>query len=348
MGEIVAAEVIGQALAARPAIAGLCGPDPTVKADTVTIKEQNGWFGPLFWFVAGSELFLALCGLLMVATSPRGHGFIDLSGLLIASFRAIAVVLAIVMLVFARSRGRVLRWLMMGIVVSPPVCFAAWWIRASAAIPSAVSMKAGHGYFQEKVERMLADAIVAGDAEAVMALAPKANIDVAGYAGMTFLRLALSQDEVRPPVIAALLRAGATSDRLDVAEYIERRRDEPLLHAVCDKDVPFAISNRGGQPWFFDVLGWSAGLTFILEHCADIEAKDLSGDTAIMHAVIIGAWPGIDVLLAHGARLDHVGGRGGSLRDMVQQKVKTYQEEHRVMPAQLLTLAKRVDPPIAP
>ena len=54
---------------------------------------------------------------------------------------------------------------------------------------------------------------------------------------------------------------------------------------------------------------------------ANVEAEDKDGKTAILVAVEQWYWPAVDVLLAHGARIDR---NGGSLRDLVAQKLSWY------------------------
>jgi ankyrin repeat protein len=96
------------------------------------------------------------------------------------------------------------------------------------------------------------------------------------------------------------------------------------LRAVIDAGVDLNQRDSVGKPRFFALLRWPEGLAFALEHGANIEAEEQDGYTAIMLAVAWDYWPAVDVLLAHGARIDHVDRHGGSLRDLVIQKLAWY------------------------
>jgi Ankyrin repeat len=130
-------------------------------------------------------------------------------------------------------------------------------------------------------------------------------------------------------VVAALLKAGADPDQdshllfsfmtavnPDAGAAITAK-NERLLAAVFDARVNLKYVDRTGQPRFFHLLDWPQGLAEMLDHGAKTEAEDADGNTAIMSAVWNRDWRSIDVLLAHGARIDHVNHRGTTLRDMV-------------------------------
>ncbi len=76
----------------------------------------------------------------------------------------------------------------------------------------------------------------------------------------------------------------------------------------------------------------------MLEHGAHTEAEDSDGNTAIMSAVWNRNWQSIDVLLTHGARIDHVNRKGTSLRDMASI-ASTWDRE---IPPQLAALMARL------
>jgi ankyrin repeat protein len=147
---------------------------------------------------------------------------------------------------------------------------------------------------------------------------------------MTFMRLALARGHanVDPDVVAALLKAGADPDQDNSlllfflvgveadAQAAILAKNQRLLTAVFDAKVDVNHVGRSGQPRFFKLLSWPGGLAQMLDHGANTEAEDTEGDTALMSAVWNRDWRSIDVLLAHGARTDHVDHKGRSLRDM--------------------------------
>ena len=59
---------------------------------------------------------------------------------------------------------------------------------------------------------------------AVAVLAPKANIDAVGFAGMSFLRMALAGDQVNPAIVSPLLRARAGIFFAEHAEPLSTQR----------------------------------------------------------------------------------------------------------------------------
>jgi hypothetical protein len=198
--------------------------------------------------------------------------------------------------------------------------------------PSAAALEAGHGYFTRPADRALADAVVAGDTAKVIALGPSANPNAVGSNGMTFMRLALEEGHAKPDVVAALLRAGADPDQGDQELFgflgqsedgdgvMMKGKDVLLLRAVLDTNVDLNHLNLEGCPRFFSALKWPEGLALMLEHGAKTEAEDKKGYTAIMWAVLLRYWPSIDVLLAHGARVDHVAPDGESVRSIVAEQ----------------------------
>jgi hypothetical protein len=198
------------------------------------------------------------------------------------------------------------------------------------ATPSDEALRAGHGYFLRAADRALADAIVAGDGAKAVSLVPAVNPNTVSWQDMTFMHLALEKGhaDVDPDVVAALLKAGADPDQddhlllhfmaalaPDAGAAIVAKNDR-LLTAVFDARIDLNHVDQTGMPRYFHVLEWTHGLSRMLDHGANTEAEDSDGNTAIMSAVWNRDWQSIDVLLAHGARLDHVNHKGASLRDL--------------------------------
>ena len=140
--------------------------------------------------------------------------------------------------------------------------------------------KARHGDFMTAADRVLADAIVAGDASKVASLAPGANLNAVGRDGMTFMRLALEDGHADPNVVAALLRAGTDPDQdqqvlfgiiRSESEGVDSGvmvggKNERLLRAVIDAGVDLNQRDTVGKPRFFALLRWPVGLTLSLIH----------------------------------------------------------------------------------
>lgn len=301
-----------------------------------------------FWIVADLEALGFAVWFVNFAVTPAGSQYDNIIALV---FFAFACVLAAIMVIFALVPNRVVHGIALVLVTAPPLLIGAEILWARVMAPSAEALEAGHGYFKRPAERTLADAVVAGDARKVAGLAPAANTNVIGVYGMTFLRLALEQGHAKPDVVAALLRAGADPDQdnqvllgsMTSSEsgdgVMTTEKNLPLLQAVIGAGIDLNHLDREGRPRFFSAMKWPEGLALMLDHGANPEAEDKDGNTAIIWAVRLWYWPAIDVLLAHGARLDHVAQDGQTLRDAVQEKLERYKAERNDPPPQLSALA---------
>jgi len=261
----------------------------------------------------------------------------------------------VVMAVVALIRKPVAYGIGLALAVMPPLSYAAQIVGDFLTTPSEEAREAGSGYFTAPADRALANAIVAGDAAKVPSLLQAANPNAVGWNGMTFMRLALLDGHANPDVVAALLRAGANPDQdqqmmfgsvNDGAEAdsgaMITAKNERLLRAVIDAGVDLNHRDLQGQPRFFSALRWPEGLALMLQHGADVEAEDNNGNTALMVAVMLWQWPAIDVLLAHGARVDRVNHAGVKLGDLVTEKLERYRNDKHDPPPQLSALAARL------
>ena len=310
----------------------------------------------IFWIAACGNILLVAIPALDEWNNPHGA----FSGLVVFSLAAIVVLLAVVSAVVAIVRHRVAYCIGLALVSWPVI----WWSGMSArnyiemlSAPSEQEMAAGHWIFPTPAEGALADAIIAGDVSKVVSLAPAARLGAEGQRGMTFLRLALENGHANPDVVTALLRAGIDPDQdqgllfgslnangigtgSDGGVILIAQKNERLLRAVTDAGVDL---NHvwGFHPRFFSLLPWPEGLALALDHGANVEAADNAGDTAIMMAVIYEYWPAIDVLVAHGARLDPIDHGGKSLRDLVTERLG-YLSGTQPKPPKLLALEARL------
>jgi hypothetical protein len=305
----------------------------------------------LFWIVACADVVLALALLVKVATGPVSR-YDYLVEVLVLGFIVLA---GVVMGVVALIRKPVAYGVGLALALVPPLSFASQIVGDFLTTPSQQEQEAGRGYFTVRGDRALADAIIAGDAAKVTSLLPAANPNAVGWNGMTFMRLALVDGHANPDVVAALLRAGANPEQgqqmlfgsvndgtqADSGAMITGKNAR-LLRAVIDAGVDLNRRDLQGQPRFFSALRWPEGLALMLDHGADVEADDAKGNAALMLAVMLWYWPAIDVLLAHGARLDRVNQAGVKLGDLVTEKLERYRNDKRDPPPQLSALAARL------
>ena len=287
--------------------------------------ERASSLARLFWIVSWIDVLIGLPVVisLKIAQVPQ----YDLSD-------AVLLLLCIGLLggamkVVALTRNPVAFGIGLALAIALPLLYGNLY-PLDRATPGAEALQAGHGYFRRAADRALADAIVVGDGPKAVSLVPAVNPNTVSWKDMTFMRLALERGhaDVDPDVVAALLKAGADPDQdshllfhfmaavdPDAGATITAK-NQRLLTAVFDAGVDLNHVDQSGLPRFFHVLDWPAGLDQMLRHGANTEAEDTDGNTAIMSAVWNRHWLSIDVLLAHGARIDHVNRKGMSLRDM--------------------------------
>src|SRR4051812_42457340 len=160
-------------------------------------SKGRSWLPVLFWTAACGSAVL----ILVPAAQEWAHPGGEFSGLAVFSLLLIVAVLAVVAIIVALIR-KPLAYAVGLALVSVPLL---WWATANLndlgqrrSAPSVADQNAGRGYFAAPAERALAEAIVAGDAARVAALAPAANLGAPGWGGMTFMRLALEAGHADP------------------------------------------------------------------------------------------------------------------------------------------------------
>ena len=100
--------------------------------------------------------------------------------------------------------------------------------------------------------------------------------------------------------------AGASADpllfyngRLFTCFHVGQMLRETLLVKLS---FPHLNKHMGHGGWIYFVrYVWPEALTLMLDHGADTETQDAMGYTEIMRAARAGAWPTIELLLAHSA-----------------------------------------------
>ncbi|HYX01107.1 MAG TPA: hypothetical protein VE963_03405, partial [Reyranella sp.] len=227
----------------------------------------------LFWSVAGGDMLVLLVLAADAVLNPHGQ----FAGLVVVMFLAAILLLGMVMVGVALIRRPAAYWIGLALVIWPPVYWAAQYFGQWATTPSESSLAAGHGYFPGAPERALADAIVAGDAEKVAALASAAKLDTVGWDRMTFMRLALDDGHADAGVVVALLKAGANPEQDQqylfgsmndgsgaTSGAMITGRNEKLLLAVIEAGVDLNRLDLEGNPRFLTALRWPEGLAVML------------------------------------------------------------------------------------
>ncbi|MBN3725675.1 ankyrin repeat domain-containing protein [Burkholderia sp. Ac-20379] len=162
----------------------------------------------------------------------------------------------------------------------------------------------------------LAQAIRDGDLGRVRQLAPKTDLNTPGAKHTTLLAFAVQEivpvkNEASSPryrIVSALLAHGADPKaRLDNGQSIAEialRADTPnLLRVLLDGGLDPNWRYNGDTPMIFEVAEnrFLPQLALLLEHQADVNARDSLGKTALFQATLLQQWDTVDYLLAHGA-----------------------------------------------
>ena len=291
------------------------------------MRAPGRWLPRLFWITLWLDIFVGLIVVISVKITPVPQYELSDALLLLLSI----LLLGGTMTAVAMYRHPAVHAIGLAVAIGVPLLYAGLYPLDRPTLDDDAAARAGHGYFRLAADQALADAIVAGDVAKAVSLVPDVNANRVGWKDMTFMHLALDRghEGVDPEVVGALLKAGFNPDRdssmlfgfmsagaqNDDAAIVAR--NDRLLDALFAAGVNLNRLNHWGHPRFFKALDWPAGLARMLDHGVNIEAEDDDGNTAIMRAVWDRDWRSIDVLLAHGARIDHVNKKGVSLRDMV-------------------------------
>jgi len=287
--------------------------------------ERGAALARIFWIVLWIDVVSGFPVLISLKIAPVPQYDLSDAVLLLVCIS----LLGFAMMLVALTRKPIAHGIGLALAIALPLLYGNLY-PLGRATPGAEALQVGHGYFRRAADRALADAIVAGDGPKAVSLVPEVNPNTVSWKDMTFMRLALERGhaDVDPDIVAALLKAGADPDQDNHLLFRFMTAVDPdagpaviaknqrLLTAVFDARVDLNHVDQSGVPRFFRVLDWPAGLDQMLEHGANTEAEDTDGNTAIMSAVWNRDWRSIDVLLAHGASIDHVNRKGMSLRDM--------------------------------
>jgi hypothetical protein len=291
-------------------------------------NKGNPWLAGVFWIAACGNVLLVLIPALDEWNHPHG----EFSGLAVIGLLAIVVCLAVVIAIIAAIRTQTAYGFGLALVCVPVLWYASVSLQdfgQRLAAPSIADQEAGRGYFSTAADRALADAIVAGDVPKVASLASAANLGAEGWDRMTFMRLTLENGRANHDVLGILLRNGIDPDQNSSLLYqlIYSQKDTALLRVVIDSGVDLSKHMGRGQWFLFVGYDWPEGLALVLDHGADTEAQDAMGYTEIMRATRAQSWPTVESLLAHGARIDHVGNDGRGLRDLLREAIAGYRGE---------------------
>ena len=207
------------------------------------------WLSRLFWIAACGNVLLVLIPALDEWNHPQG----EFSGLIVIGLLAIVLCLAVAITGVAVLRKQWAYGIGLALVCVPVAWFAVTPAVQGVAVlsaPSIADQDSGRGYFTTPADRALAEAIVAGDAAKVAAVAPAANLNAQGWAGMSFMRLALAHDHPNHDVLDVLLRSGLDPDQgaSDLYLLIYKQKDEALLRMVVNAGVDLNTTSLDQLP----------------------------------------------------------------------------------------------------
>lgn len=163
----------------------------------------------------------------------------------------------------------------------------------------------------------LAQAIQDGNLGRVQQLAPKTDLNPPGAKGTTLLPFAAQEivpvkndaSNPRYQIISVLVKDGADPKAQlggsgeSVAEIALRADTPNLLRVLLDGGLDPNWLYNGDTPMIFAVTENKLlpQLRVLVEHKANVNARDSLGKTALFQAIMIQRWDAVDYLLAHGA-----------------------------------------------
>ncbi len=238
----------------------------------------------VFWILFALEflpaVFAAAAGVIGILSGNSVNGMM----LLIAPAGAVAVFLACIGIWFYFTNSK----FALGVLCLPLLLIPVLFVQNQLGDRADREERAGNRDFKQPGKQLLANAIVAGDLQAVKAAIPAAgDLRSPGERGLPILLFAL-HNKPKPAIVAALLEAGAD---------------------------PNASSPSGALP--LDTTKDFEIVKLLVEHGADPNKKGLHGPVWFnafgdIYGGVHNGDKMFDLYLAHGLKLEGVNGRGRS------------------------------------
>ena len=293
----------------------------------------------LFWIIVlidlGGVFLLFVLGL---AAAPSSHA----SPLGVAAYLLIipGMLLAGSIILFLRSNSALGRSAAFVLVASPMIALLLLRGLETAKLRFYSDSQGNLTYFRAGRMSDMAKAISNNDAATVASLAPQVNINERGYSGRTLLTSALRQLEQTPDrleVLRILMKAGADPNvgkdevPLETALQISAKTGpQPVLLLLAAGANPNA-RNSFGTPVYFASTGHGMStdlLKTLLDHGADIKAKDNQGMNAVHQAALSPNWKAVLLLLQRGADWKQIRTPDGlTFKDMLDAHNRVYGDE---------------------
>ncbi len=293
----------------------------------------------VFWLVVFADtavlLILFVLGLAAAPSSRTSAGAVAAFMLVIPG-----LFLGASVLLFTRTTSPGWRAVALLMAGAPMILVVGMRGIAAARIRSSTDAQGNLTFFPAGPMREMAGAISRNDTAAIATLAPKASVNGRGLSGMTLLVYALRQMRNAPThgeAVRALLHAGANPNLgtdelpLEVAIQISPANGiEPVRMLLAAGADPNA-RNHFGMPIWFTAAGGPmdpALLTAVLEHGADLKARDAQGGNAVLYAANGANWQAVLLLLRRGADWKEIRTVNGlTFKDKVESDRRVYGEK---------------------
>ncbi|MGJ5815623.1 ankyrin repeat domain-containing protein [Paludibaculum fermentans] len=294
----------------------------------------------LFWIIVLCDLagiFLMFLLGLAAATSSKTNA------LSVAGFMLVVpgLVLGLSIFLFHGTSSRLLRGTGFLLAMSPVLILVLLKGYTEAEVRLNSDSKGNMTFFRSGPTRDMATAISQNDAATVAALAPKVDINSRGFSDITLLMLAFRQLRVTPDrleVLRALMKAGAdpnigSGGELPLSLAIQLSSEtgpEPVTMLLAAGAKPNA-KNSFGTPVFFSAAGRTIPIEIlktVLEHGADLQARDSQGNSAVFAASTCSNWKAALLLLERGADWKQYRTPDGmGYKDMLDSHLRVYGDE---------------------
>lgn len=204
----------------------------------------------------------------------------------------------------------------------------------------------------------LAQAIYDGNLAQVRQLAPKTDLNTHGAKNMTLLGFAVQEivpvkhDAAHPryQIIATLLANGADpkaslGPSIGSIVYMALRADTPnLLRVLLQGGLDPNWMYTGDTPMIFATAkdNLLPQLKVLVEHKANVNARDSLGKTVLFEATMIRQWDVVDYLLAHGADPKVTSNMGLTYGWVLQNELKDYTEPGSPAAARIEEIRRKI------
>jgi hypothetical protein len=297
--------------------------------------------GQFFWAITAIDAAL-LVSLLVMTLEQRGVQNDGSREMGVFYFTILpGFVLTLAMLLFHFSTWLPAKWIALFIVLAPGLYFAKSQIEHRIVNRRIEADRIGFGYFDTEPMRQMGIAVVQHDAETLMRIGPKVDINARGRDGMTLMHMAVRSADARRsngseiPIVRALLALGANPNFAMPAACI--RFDPALLEVLLAAGGNPNLVTDAHVPLVFGVMSMIAPRNFRLlaQHGLDLNSNS-RGDPLPVQLAIYRRWDLLAIAIELGADTRLARPDGRNVAEELAHQVDVETTAGHEIPADLL------------